>query len=239
MGQSHLLRFALVGGLALLVGLHLPSPWRSSFPEATDEAWEKQMQNTAQDAGGKAGNGQKVAVDVYGESLCPDTTHAIRDVIAPLFTNGVSDLMNLHYHAYGKVQETSSGLQCQHGPMECKINRYLNCAQELHPKNQSDWFSYVACVHGNRGQAIEDAASKSCPQERGWDSKQLVQCAEGDLGDKLEKGAQAATKALGRLTFVPWILVNKVPLGHNFEPLQRIVCAAYAGETRPDACFRD
>lgn len=45
------------------------------------------------------------------QSLCPDTTHAIRDVIAPLFTNGVSDLMNLHYHAYGKVQETSSGLQ--------------------------------------------------------------------------------------------------------------------------------
>lgn len=32
------------------------------------------------------------------------------------------------YIAYGKVKEG----QCQHGPVECKYNRYINCAQSLH-----------------------------------------------------------------------------------------------------------
>lgn len=42
------------------------------------------MQNTAQDAGGKAGNGQKVAVDVYGEVMLFQIHQAIRF----MFTEG-------------------------------------------------------------------------------------------------------------------------------------------------------
>lgn len=62
--------------------------------------------------------------------MCPDTSHIMRDVIAPLFDNGIASLMRLHYYAYGKVTEGSGGeLRCQHGPTECKVNRYLNCAQ--------------------------------------------------------------------------------------------------------------
>jgi hypothetical protein len=113
------------------------------------------------------------------QSLCPDTTHAIHDVIAPLFQNGIAGIMKLRYHAYGKVQESEQGLRCQHGPLECKINRYLNCAQELHPANQSNWFRYVACVHGNYGQEIEAKASEACIQERGWDKQEMNDCAAG------------------------------------------------------------
>lgn len=31
------------------------------------------------------------------ESLCPDCQHMVRDVLAPLFKNGVADLMRLRY----------------------------------------------------------------------------------------------------------------------------------------------
>lgn len=37
--------------------------------------------------------------------------------------------------------------------------------------------------------------------------------------------------------YVPWVLVNDVPLFDSFDKLQLVVCAAYTGE-RPDACFK-
>ena len=64
------------------------------------------------------------------------------------------------------------------GPLECKMNRYLNCAQELHPGNQSDWYGYAACVHRS-GRQIEERASGGCAEERGWDKKELNDCALG------------------------------------------------------------
>ena len=153
---------------------------------------------------GLSGRPAEHAARSHLQSLCPDTTHAIKDVIGPLFSNGISELIELRYWAYGKVRETGDGLQvsgastrlrcalctlrgvrpcvhvcgrviagcchllrlraaeqteqrlfpavaqqphhlcdgapltaallrpgpqCQHGAMECKINRYLNCAQ--------------------------------------------------------------------------------------------------------------
>ena len=51
-------------------------------------------------------------------------------------------------------------------------------SQELH-KNQSEWYPYAACVHGNGGGAIEAAASGTCAEERGWRTQELVECATG------------------------------------------------------------
>jgi hypothetical protein len=94
---------------------------------------------------GTVGEGQKqvaaesVEVNFYGESLCPDCQHMVMDVLSPIFENGISNLMKLRYVASGNVRNTSSGsLQCQHGPSECKFNRYINCAQHFHPQ-QDMW----------------------------------------------------------------------------------------------------
>ena len=83
-----------------------------------------------------------VQVDFYGESLCPDCQHMVLDILAPMFDNGIADFMNLTYIAYGNVKENvqdDGKIQCQHGPVECRFNRYINCAQnEKH--NQKDWY---------------------------------------------------------------------------------------------------
>jgi uncharacterized protein (DUF2147 family) len=42
-----------------------------------------------------SGGGGKVEVGFFGESLCPDCQHMVQDVLAPLFANGVADLMSL------------------------------------------------------------------------------------------------------------------------------------------------
>lgn len=36
--------------------------------------------------------------------------------------------------------------------------------------------------------------------------------------------------------YVPWVVVNGVPMFDDFDKLKLVVCAAYGGE-RPDACY--
>ena len=42
-----------------------------------------------------SGGGGKAEVGFFGESLCPDCQHMVQDVLAPLFANGVAELMSL------------------------------------------------------------------------------------------------------------------------------------------------
>jgi hypothetical protein len=39
--------------------------------------------------------GGKVEVGFYGESLCPDCQHMVRDVLQPMFDNGIAEAMQL------------------------------------------------------------------------------------------------------------------------------------------------
>ncbi|KAK2076284.1 hypothetical protein QBZ16_001216 [Prototheca wickerhamii] len=169
-------------------------------------------------------------VEFYGESLCPDCKHMVEDILAPMFESGVADLMTLKYVAYGKVKDG----QCQHGPRECLFNRYINCAQELHPQ-QRDWFPYVQCLAGDLAH-IEDKAP-GCASARGWRHADLEACAMGSKGQALELVAEQATQRLEpKLTNVPWVLINGVPLGKDFENLDRYVCASSGATGRPDVC---
>jgi hypothetical protein len=52
----------------------------------------------------------------------------------------------------------------------------------------------------------------------------------GAQGDALERAALDRTLALRpKQRWVPWVVVNDVPLFDDFENLQTFVCAAYAG----------
>ncbi|GAB4823992.1 hypothetical protein N2152v2_011038 [Parachlorella kessleri] len=109
--------------------------------------------------------------------------------------------------------------------------------EKLHPRNTTNWFAYVLCVQGKPAEEIEEAASSFCAEQRGWDADELADCAEGDLGDSLERHAGRASTALN-LTFVPWVLVNGYSITADLEHLGRFVCAAYAGShSRPAACY--
>ena len=183
-----------------------------------------------------AANAQpKVAVNFYGESLCPDCKHMVLDVLDPLFKNGISKLFNLRYIAYGNVGgNIAQGDKpaCQHGPKECLYNRHINCAQKMFDNDQDKWFPFVKCM-AEKMSTLDDKNAAGCAELVGLEPDEVVDCAEGSEGDKLEMAAFKETMALEpRHKFVPWIVVNGVALGGAFEDLDRYVCAASTMRTR-------
>lgn len=152
------------------------------------------------------------------------------DILTPMFDNGIAQLMDLHYIAYGNVR----GGQCQHGPIECKYNKVINCAQASAP-DQEDWFPLVKCLAENMHD-LEGKADR-CADDAGFDPKETNKCVEGSQGESLEKEAADKTNALDpKHSFVPWIVVNGVAIGGDFEQLDRYVCAAATNIERPKAC---
>jgi interferon, gamma-inducible protein 30 len=169
-----------------------------------------------------------VKVDFYGESLCPDCRHMVMDILDPLFSNGVSNLMELRYIAYGNVRgDLTKGdkISCQHGADECKYNRYINCAQKLLDHDQDKWFPYVLCMAEKMSSLANDA--DTCAEKVGLKGDDISGCAEGSEGDELELEAAKETGDLDpKHTFVPWVVVNGVALGGAFEDLERYICVA-------------
>lgn len=183
-------------------------------------------------------SGEKVRVDFYGESLCPDCRHMMLDVLHPIMDKGLGPFIELRYIAWGNVRKMNGDTpQCQHGELECLYNRYINCAQEM---NSDSWFGYVSCLAEDLGALRKDdgeSRAEQCAKDNGMSHVNLKTCATGDKGRSLEKLAQSDTEALvPQHTFVPWIIVNGAAIGNTFENLDRYICAAMVGDL-PEACF--
>lgn len=174
-----------------------------------------------------------VQVDLYGESLCPYCARFTVQQVAPLLDLGLGSIFNFSYTAYGNAINSSQGLLCQHGPLECRLNRVINCAQQLNPEQQQ-WLPFVVCLEGRRDDG-EQAVMK-CAKQTGLDEDAISKCAHGDQGLELEAQAKERTDSLQPAhTYVPWVVVNGVPLGADYAALQSIICVAYTGK-RPEAC---
>lgn len=176
----------------------------------------------------------RVQVDLYGESLCPDTVHFIVDVLKPMFDNGLSKLVDLRYFAYGNVKGNPAdkgGIACQHGTKECLYNRHLNCAQVEANEDQVKWFPYVFCM-AKEFHNLEKAA-ETCAENAGLSAESIASCASGQQGAELEiKAADATNSLVPKHSFVPWVVVNGLALGADFENLDRYVCLATEDDQR-------
>ncbi|KAK9855791.1 hypothetical protein WJX84_003604 [Apatococcus fuscideae] len=137
---------------------------------------------------------------------------------------------------YGNAHNNSEGLICQHGPQECSLNKIINCAIDLNP-GQNQWFPYLECVESNISKGV--AAGKSCAEKLGISFAPIQECVNGPHGDELVVSAAKKTAALiPAHQYVPWVLVNGIPMGSSADSLPAIVCAAYTGK-RPDICFKE
>lgn len=79
----------------------------------------------------------------------------------------------------GNARMTSGGPQCQHGPVECQMNKRMSCFKHFHSK-QSDLLQYAACSEGHSALDIDSAADK-CIKALGFNVAEIHTCEAGEL----------------------------------------------------------
>lgn len=125
--------------------------------------------------------------------------------------------------------------RCQHGPLECKGNDYINCAQAHYP-DQEVWFPYVACL-ARQNFAGFSKALEGCTRGTKLDPALLTACVDSSEASELSADAWRETAALRPPHLgVPWPVINGVAQGSG--SLRSYLCTAIpAASSRPDICF--
>ncbi|XP_057862938.1 gamma-interferon-responsive lysosomal thiol protein isoform X2 [Cryptomeria japonica] len=190
---------------------------------------------TSVTAWGLTGEAEKVSVEVYYESLCPDSASFIVNYLDKLFTDRLIDIVDLRLIPYGNARIGSNEtINCQHGPYECVLNTIEACAIDAWP-NLNQHFPFVSCIESFVW-AHEATKWKTCFEKTGLDSKVIMGCYESGYGKKLELQYAAETNSLKPPhQYVPWVVLNGQPLYENYENVEEYICKAYKG-TLPQAC---
>lgn len=169
------------------------------------------------------------------ETLCPFCANATVHQVAPLVKHPViGPALTLSYVPWGNAKMGGGGgapPSCQHGPLECALNTLLSCSVALYPPT---WFEFALCLEETVLNATTTTtktelspaavAAKCAPPDQ---QARLLACADGALGRALARMAADRTAALApRHEYVPWFVVNGVPLRSAADNLLAFVCVA-------------
>ena len=172
----------------------------------------------------------------YAESLCPDCIAFSNGPLTKAFQQ-ISSIFTLHYVPWGNAEVTKSGkFECQHGKMECTINTVEACVLYFYP-SQSQFWPFLHCMDSHEESQDLDIAQQcadSCNMD--WDS--IDTCVTGDLGHKLELMYANETASLRPPhQYTPWVTINGEHISKaEGSGLIEVVCKAYTGPNKPEAC---
>lgn len=120
---------------------------------------------------------------------------------------------------------------CQHGGLECQLNRFLACAVKETSGIVAKLLPFVACVEASYEGAVAEQLAQSCASSNGLSFTDLKTCYDGDAGNiALREQAMATPAHPG----VPYILVDGKVLDDT-NALLHSVCSAYKGPA-PTGC---
>ncbi|CAH1111087.1 unnamed protein product [Psylliodes chrysocephalus] len=185
-------------------------------------------------------------VVLYYEGLCPGCHEFILEQLYPGYQKlGDSFLIDLVPFGGASATKTDDGWQweCQHGPLECYINKVDACLTSFEP-TQSQLISFVNCHTKNTSMDItfdetEDII-KQCAEENNVSFYDIRKCVTSGRADTLLLALQdRQNKLVPKLEYVPSIRFNDV----YDEDLDNVaifdfvyaVCSLLNG-TKPSAC---
>jgi len=148
-----------------------------------------------------------VLVDVYYETLCPDSRYFVSHELMPAY-NKLGDVLDVRLWPYGKANtiNTSDGgfqINCQHGDEECEGNIWHGCTSR-YVSDQATRLNMVKCMIEDNYEAPKVA--KKCAQELGVDLAEISVCATGEEGLEIHRMAGLATDQLQpKVSFIPTI----------------------------------
>ncbi|KAJ7959871.1 Gamma interferon inducible lysosomal thiol reductase [Quillaja saponaria] len=182
-------------------------------------------------------HGDKISLEVYYESLCPDSTSFFVNYLGKLFEDEeLISILDLKLIPYGNARiGPNNTITCQHGQFECLLNTIEACAINIWPDVDKQFpFSYCIEALADEHKAPE---WESCFKKLGLDPKPVLDCYRSGDGKELELRYAAETDVLRPPhTFVPWVVLDGQPLYEDYEDIVSYVCKAYKGTSEPKAC---
>ncbi|KAF3072365.1 hypothetical protein CFAM422_005304 [Trichoderma lentiforme] len=110
-------------------------------------------------------------------SKCPDTRHALRNLILPVMQK-IHDKVDFKLSYIGKPT-ANGGVDCKHGPSECIGNIIELCAHELYP-DPKIYLGFVMCLTKDYPQIPDRTLIEDCALEHAIDFNKLNECAARD-----------------------------------------------------------
>ncbi|KFM58934.1 Gamma-interferon-inducible lysosomal thiol reductase, partial [Stegodyphus mimosarum] len=208
---------------------------RNYFASASD-VQQTAVASPAQSDSRSSTSPEKVQLDIYYETDCPDSMRFVTRQLYPLYRE-MESILDIRLIPYGKAREYYNtetkkyDFMCHHGPSECYGNTVQSCVISLYPEKK-DQMNFIDCME-NYPRPSQSAAK--CARRMSLDWNKIEKCASGDEGNRLlHENAQLTENLNPRLYFVPWIVVNKVYSDSNqrmsLRNLKSVVCNAYKGD---------
>ena len=160
-------------------------------------------------------NENKVKVEIFYESLCPDSKNFFVDTLEPSLSSQLNQYISITLVPYGKAHVTIPSpapyqFSCQHGPLECEGNKYHNCAQK-YLKNQSWRIKLTTCmfkkVFTSLSKADWSKVVEDCSEQLGLSTylPRIQKCAGSLEGSELLHQAGVKT---GVRNFIPTVVLS-------------------------------
>ncbi|XP_063699624.1 GILT-like protein 1 [Culicoides brevitarsis] len=163
---------------------------------------------------------QKLPVQVYYESLCPDSAKFINTQLAPI-AKDLLQYVELMLIPYGKSSHITQGsdviFTCHHGPNECYGNKIHACVVEnvktdsFRNETQDELvLNYVDCLMSlsRRDAAFPIEKCAKSVQYKMWEN--IEECANSTMGSKiLQKFGEETMQFQSPLKSVPTVVFDK------------------------------
>lgn len=179
-----------------------------------------------------------VLVQVYYESMCPDSKYFIREQLVPTVRK-IPEIINFELVPYGKASTFENGtgifFQCQHRERECVGNKIHACAIRYIEDN-TKLLHYASCLFENLYDP--ESVAQDCAVANAVDWEPIQRCAGGVEGSELLKKYGEMTARLSpRVSFIPTVTLNGLQgvQGKILKDLVKEVCNAYQ-EDKPVGC---
>lgn len=178
----------------------------------------------------------KVTLSLYYESLCPYCANFIVNELVKVFETDLVSVVNLRLIPWGNTQITiNNSWICQHGRDECLLDMVEACVINVWPQTEIH-FKFIRCVEDLRLKNMHNQW-QSCFGSLGLSQTPIRDCFNTGLAVRLEQMYADETAHLNPPhRFVPWVLVNDIPLQEDFLNFVGYICRSYRGNNVPQAC---
>ncbi|KAI5663247.1 hypothetical protein M9H77_22570 [Catharanthus roseus] len=220
-----LLEFSILSFFWLLFFLHQSHTTATTTEDAVYSGFNTSL-----------GSQEKVTLSLYYESLCPYCANFIVNELVKVFETDLSSIVNLRLVPWGNTQITpNNSWICQHGRDECLLDMVEACVINVWP-NPEIHFKFIRCVEDLRLRNMHNNW-QSCFDSLGLSQTPIRNCFNTGLAVRLEQGYADETDHLNPPhRFVPWVLVNNLPLQEDYQRFVVYICRSYRGNNSPESC---